>query len=149
MINIKNGLKVVWNWIAWSNQISIIGIKYCGSWEKKDKRFQICINFRDLSKASPKNDFPLSHMDILVNNIIKNVIYSFMKGFSRYNQLIIVKKDKDNTIFIMPYDIYCYKIMPSWIRKFWTCQWAIMIIFHNIMQKEIDVHMNDLESQEK
>lgn len=125
LINIKNGLKVVWSWIAWSDQISIIGIKYCGSWEKKDKRIQICINFRDLIKASPKNDFPLSHMDILVNNIIKIAIYSFMnfmKGFPRYNQFIIVKKDKDKTIFIMPYDIYCYKVMPSWSRKFWTYQ---------------------------
>lgn len=28
----------------------------------------MCIDFRNLNKASPKDDFPLPHIDILVDN---------------------------------------------------------------------------------
>ena len=33
---------------------------------KKDGKVRICVDFRDLNKASPKDDFPLPHIDMLV-----------------------------------------------------------------------------------
>ncbi|PKI40429.1 hypothetical protein CRG98_039180, partial [Punica granatum] len=36
--------------------------------EKKDGRVRVCIDYRDLNKASPKDNFPLPHIDILVDN---------------------------------------------------------------------------------
>ncbi|RDX75265.1 Retrovirus-related Pol polyprotein from transposon 17.6, partial [Mucuna pruriens] len=30
---------------------------------------RMCVDYRDLNKASPKDNFPLSHIDILVDNI--------------------------------------------------------------------------------
>ena len=35
---------------------------------KKDGKVKMCVDFRDLNKASPKDDFPLPRIDILVNN---------------------------------------------------------------------------------
>ncbi|XP_077248845.1 uncharacterized protein LOC143888341 [Tasmannia lanceolata] len=35
---------------------------------KKDGRVRCCVDFRDLNKASPKDDFPLHHIDVLVDN---------------------------------------------------------------------------------
>ena len=32
---------------------------------KKDSKVRVCVNFRDLNKASPKDDFPLPHIDML------------------------------------------------------------------------------------
>ena len=40
---------------------------------------------RDLNKANPKDDFPLPHIDILVDNIVGYALLSFMDGFSGYN----------------------------------------------------------------
>ena len=37
---------------------------------KKDGKVKMCVDFRDLNKASPKDDFPLPHIDILVDNTI-------------------------------------------------------------------------------
>ena len=34
---------------------------------KKDGKVRMCVDFRDLNKASPKDDFPLPHIDILVD----------------------------------------------------------------------------------
>ena len=33
---------------------------------KKDGKVRMCVDYRDLNRASPKDDFPLPHIDILV-----------------------------------------------------------------------------------
>ena len=48
---------------------------------KKDGKVRMCVDFRDLNKASLKDDFPLSHIDIMVDNTVGHVFLSFMDGF--------------------------------------------------------------------
>ncbi|RVW33282.1 hypothetical protein CK203_107915 [Vitis vinifera] len=36
---------------------------------KKEGKVRVCVDFRDLNKASPKDDFPLPHIDMLVDRI--------------------------------------------------------------------------------
>ena len=43
------------------------------------------MDFRDLYKACPKDDFPLPHIDVLVDNMAGNALMSFMDGFSGDN----------------------------------------------------------------
>ena len=50
---------------------------------KKDGKVRMCVDYRDLNYASPKDDFPLPHIDILVDNTTKFSLFSFMDGFSR------------------------------------------------------------------
>ena len=52
---------------------------------KKDGKVRVCVDFRDLNKASLKDDFPLPYIDMLVDNTIGHSMLSFMDGFSRYN----------------------------------------------------------------
>jgi hypothetical protein len=40
---------------------------------------------RDLNKASPKDDFLVPYIDVLVDNVTRSLMYYFMDGFSRYN----------------------------------------------------------------
>ena len=35
---------------------------------KKDGNVRMCVNYRGLNRASPNDNFPLLHIDILVNN---------------------------------------------------------------------------------
>jgi hypothetical protein len=58
------------------------------------------VGFRDLNRVSPKDDFSLPHIDVLVDNAACNSMYSFMNGFSRYNQIKISLEDKEKTTFI-------------------------------------------------
>ncbi|KAL6327512.1 hypothetical protein AAG906_021595 [Vitis piasezkii] len=37
---------------------------------KKDGKVRVCVDFRDLNKANPKDDFPLPHIDLLVDSTI-------------------------------------------------------------------------------
>ena len=52
---------------------------------KNDGKVRMCVDFRDLNNASPKDDFLLPHIDILVDNTAGYVLLSIMDGFSGYN----------------------------------------------------------------
>ena len=39
---------------------------------KKDGRVRMCVDYKDLNRASPKNNFPLPYIDTLVDNTTKN-----------------------------------------------------------------------------
>ena len=59
----------------------------------------MCVDFRDLSKACPKDDFPLPQIDVLVDNIAGSALMSFINSFSRYNQIKMALKDITKTTF--------------------------------------------------
>ena len=48
---------------------------------QKDDKARVCVNFRDLNKANPKDDFPLLHIDLLVDNTTGHSMLSFMDEF--------------------------------------------------------------------
>ena len=54
---------------------------------KKNGRIRVCIDFRDLNKACPKDDFPLLIPEIMIDNTFGYERMSFMDGFSGYNQI--------------------------------------------------------------
>ena len=55
----------------------------------------MCVDFRGLNKASPKDDFPLLDIDFLVDNTARHTLLLFMDGFSGYNQIKIAAKDME------------------------------------------------------
>ena len=59
---------------------------YIVSVRKKDGKVRMCMNYPDLNQASPKDNFPLLHIDIMVDNATRFALFSFMDGFSGYNQ---------------------------------------------------------------
>ena len=52
---------------------------------KKDGKVRMCVDYRDLNRTSPKNNFLLPHIDTLVDNMAKHSLFSFIDGFSCYN----------------------------------------------------------------
>ena len=69
---------------------------------KKDGKVCMCIDYRDLNKASPKDNFPLPHIDVLVDNTVGHKMLSFMDGFSGYNQIKMAEEDMEKASFIPP-----------------------------------------------
>ena len=52
---------------------------------KKDGKVRVNVDFRDLNKASPKDDFPLPHIDMLVDNTTGHSMLFFMDEFFEYS----------------------------------------------------------------
>ena len=51
---------------------------------KKDGNVRVCVDFRNLNKASLKDDFPLPHINMLVDSIVGHSMLLFMDVFSRF-----------------------------------------------------------------
>ena len=103
---------------------------------KKDGKVHLCIDFKDLNKACPKDDFSLPYIDVIVDSAISSAMSSFMNGFSRYNQIMMAVMDKIKTAFITEWGPYCYKVMPFGLKNACaTYQRAATALFHNMMHK--------------
>ena len=48
---------------------------------KKDDKVHMCVDYRDLNRVSPKDDFPHPYIDVLVDKTAQHKVFSFMDGF--------------------------------------------------------------------
>ena len=52
---------------------------------KKNEKIRVCIDFCDLNKSCPKDEFPLPVTNVMIDNMCRFERMSFMDGFSGYN----------------------------------------------------------------
>ena len=117
---------------------------------KKDGKVRMCVDYRDLNRASPKDNFPLPHIDILVHNMANFALFSFMDGFSGYNQIKMAPEDMEKTTFITLCGTFCYKVMSFGLKNARaTYQRAMVALFHDMMHREIEVYVDDIIAKSK
>ncbi|KAE8691531.1 hypothetical protein F3Y22_tig00110890pilonHSYRG01710 [Hibiscus syriacus] len=105
---------------------------------KKDGKVRMCVDYRDLNKASPKDNFPLPHINTLVDNIAGNAFFSFMDGFFGYNQIKMHLEDMEKTTFVTIWGTFCYKVMPFGLKNAGaTYQRTMVTLFHDMMHKKL------------
>ena len=112
---------------------------------KKNGNVRVCVDFGDLTKASPKDDFPLPHIDMFVDNTVGHLMLSFMDGFSGYNHIMMAPKDMEKTSFITEWGTYCYRVMPFRLKNVGaTYERATTTLFHDMMHKDVKVYVDDM-----
>ena len=105
----------------------------------------MCVDFRDLNSACPKDDFPLPITEVMVDATTGHEALSFMVGSSGYNQIRMNPKGEELTAFRTPKGIYCYKVMPFGLKNAGaTYQRAMQKIFDNVLHKYVECYVNDL-----
>ena len=60
---------------------------------KKNGKFRVCIDFRDLNKATPIDGYPMPIADMLVDATAEHKVISFMHGNAGYNQIFMAEED--------------------------------------------------------
>jgi hypothetical protein len=60
--------------------------------DKKQGTIRMCVDYRDINKACPKDNFPTPFVNQIVDDCIGSEIFSLMDGFSGYNQINIVPR---------------------------------------------------------
>ena len=112
---------------------------------KKDGKVRMCMDFRDLNKACPKDDFPLPHINVLVDNTTISALMSFMDGFLRYNQIKKASRDMTKTTFTNEWGFYCYTIMPFGLKNAGEIyQRMATTLLHDIIHNEVEVYVDDM-----
>ena len=112
---------------------------------KKDGKVRMCVDYRDLNRASLKDNFSLPHIDTLVDNTAKNYRFSFMDDFFGYNQNQMAPEDREKIAFVTMWGTFCYKVIPFGLKNAGaTYQRAMVTLFHDMMHKKIEVYVDDL-----
>jgi hypothetical protein len=60
------------------------------------------VDFRDLNRATPKDEYPMRVAETLINAAAGHKILSFMDGNASYNQIFMAPKDVNKTAFRVP-----------------------------------------------
>ena len=84
---------------------------------KSNGKWRTCIDFTNLNKRYPKDSFPLSRMDQLVDATVGHELLSFMDAYSGYNQIPMCEHDEEHTSFITDRGLYYYKAISFGLKN--------------------------------
>ena len=114
---------------------------------KKNGKLRICIDFRNINMATPKDEYPMLVADLLVDGTSGYKVLSFMDGQSGYNQIIIAESDVHKTAFRCPESIGTFEwvVMPFALKNVGaTYQRAMNSIFHDMIGKYMEEYIDDI-----
>ena len=60
---------------------------------QKEGKWRMCVDYTDLNKACPKDDFPLPRIDQPVDSTSGCELMSFLDAYSGYHQIHMAKDD--------------------------------------------------------
>ena len=85
--------------------------------KKNDEKWRMCVDFTDLNRACPKDNYSLPRIDTLVDLTARHELLSFMDAFSGYNQIKMKEKDQEKTSFVTNQGFFCYKVMSFGLKN--------------------------------
>ena len=104
----------------------------------------MCVDFRELNKATLRDDFPLPFIDKVLDTLSEKKYFSFLDGYSGYNQIQIALEDQDKTTFTCHWGTFAYMVLPlSLCNAPATFQREVLGIFSDLTQDCVEIYMDD------
>jgi hypothetical protein len=110
-------------------------------------KLRVCIDFLNLNRATPKDEYPMPIANILINNASENRFISFLDGNARYNQIFMVEEDMSKTAFICPgfISLFEWVVMTFGLKNAGTTyQRAMTLIFQELLGNTVEVYIDDI-----
>ena len=105
----------------------------------------MCVDYKDLNDACPKDSFPLPHIDQIVDASAGHGKLSFLDAFSGYHQIPMYPLDSKKTSFITCHGLFCYNVMPFGLKNVGaTYQRLVTKIFRPLLGKTMEVYIDDM-----
>jgi hypothetical protein len=116
--------------------------------EKKESgKLRVCIDFRNLNRATPKDEYPMPIADTLINNASGNRIISFLDGNAGYNQIFMAEEDASKMAFICPgfIGLFEWVVMTFGLKNDGATYRSDMnLIFHELLGNTVEVYIDDI-----
>ena len=78
---------------------------------KKNGQIHVCIDSRKLNVVTVIDAFPLQFIDGVLDAVVGHEMYSFLDGFSGYNQICMQPVDQGKMIFITNWGVFVVVVM--------------------------------------
>ena len=107
-------------------------------------KIRVCQDFRKLNASTKKDYFPIPFTDIILDHVSSHECYSFLDGFSGYNQVFIRPEDQLKTTFTMEWGTFAFNRMPFGLCNApGTYQRLMMDIFQDFLRHFLEVFIDD------
>src|SRR6185503_14683693 len=119
---------------------------------KKNRKLYVCIEFRNLNKATPMDGYPMPIADMLVDASAGHKVISFMDGNAGYNQIFMAEEDIHKTAFRCPGHLGLFEwiVMTFGLKNVGaTYQRAMNYIFHELIGKIVEIYIDDVVVKSK
>jgi hypothetical protein len=70
--------------------------------KKNTSKIWVCIDFRNLNKATLKDEYSMPIANMLINNASRHRVISFLDGNAGYNQIFVVEDNISKMAFRCP-----------------------------------------------
>ncbi|KAJ0753087.1 putative nucleotidyltransferase, Ribonuclease H [Helianthus annuus] len=118
--------------------------------KKPDGSWRMCINFKDLNKACPKDCYHLPEIDLKVDSLIGFPFKCFLDAYKGYHQIQMKKDDEEKTAFHTDKGIFCYQKIPFDFKNAGaTYQRLVDKAFTGQIGKNMEAYMDDLVIKSK
>ena len=112
---------------------------------KANGKWRLCIDYTDINKACPKDPFPLSRIDQIVDSMAGCDMLSFLNAYSGYHQIFMAREDEEKTAFIAPCGMYCFLRTPFGLKSAGsTFARADQIGFEPQLHRNMEAYMDDI-----
>jgi hypothetical protein len=101
------------------------------------------VDFRNLNRATPKDEYPMHVADLLLDSASGNKVISFLDGNAGYNHIFMVKEDVSKTAFWCPgfIGLFEWVIMTFGLKNAGaTYERAMNLIFHDLLKLLMEVY---------
>ena len=104
-------------------------------------------DFRDINRATPKDEYPMPIADMLINNSSGHRIIIFLDGNAGYNQIFMAEEDAYKTAFRCPgfVGLFEWTVTTFGLKNAGaTYERAMNLIFHDLIGVILEVYIDDV-----
>jgi hypothetical protein len=105
------------------------------------------VDFRDLNRATSKDEYLMPITETLINAAVGNKILSFMDDNVGYNPIFMAPEDIHKTAFRVPdaVGLFKYVVMTFGLKNVCaTYQRAMNYIYHDLISKLVEIYIDDV-----
>ncbi|KAL0290959.1 UNVERIFIED_CONTAM: Retrovirus-related Pol polyprotein from transposon, partial [Sesamum radiatum] len=112
---------------------------------KPGGKWRMCIDFRDLNEACPKDFYPLPRIDQLMDSTSGCELLSMMDASQGYHQIMLAPDDRKKVSFITSKGTFSYVAMPFSLKNDGaTYQRLVDKIFRPQIGRNMKVYVDDM-----
>jgi hypothetical protein len=112
---------------------------------KANRKLRMCIDYTSLNKACPKDPYPLSRIDQIVDSTSGCDLLSFLDAYSGFHQIQMSREDRKHTAFVTMDGLYCYVVMPYGLKNALpTFVRAMSKTFVDLIRDKVEVYVDDI-----
>ncbi|GJV95501.1 reverse transcriptase domain-containing protein [Tanacetum coccineum] len=85
--------------------------------KRADGSWRMCIDFKNINAACPKDYYPLPEIDSKIEAVMGFTLKCFLDAYKGYHQVQMAEEDEEKTAFYTDQGTYCYTKMPFGLKN--------------------------------